>query len=256
MHYKFLKKLIGAFGYKLIDKNLVKNERLISNYTYLTIDKILEGLFSNQEVNSVIQIGSNDGKRFDNLNYYINKYNPKAIFVEPIKSNYDELKKNYPNHKNFTFENLAISVDNEINELFKVKESKLHLYDDHILGITSFDFNHLIRHGVSRSHIQKEKVDSISITNLLKKHFINNFDLLFVDTEGYDANIVFDFLDNSEIKPIIFFEYIHTKNQILDKLLKLLKKRKYSMFKVEENIFCLPKEKKIDLNYLINNPIV
>ena len=41
MHYKFLKKIIGALGYKLIDKNLIKNERLISNCTHLTINKIL-----------------------------------------------------------------------------------------------------------------------------------------------------------------------------------------------------------------------
>ena len=65
MHYKFLKKIIGALGYKLIDKNLIKNERLISNCTHLTINKILTNLFNNKQVNSIIQIGSNDGIRFD-----------------------------------------------------------------------------------------------------------------------------------------------------------------------------------------------
>ena len=45
MHYKFLKKIIGVFGYKIIEKNLIKNERLISSHTYLTVDKILKDLF-------------------------------------------------------------------------------------------------------------------------------------------------------------------------------------------------------------------
>jgi len=247
MHYKFLKKILGAIGYKIIDKNLIKNDRLISNYTYLTINRILKDLFDNQLVNYIIQIGSNDGERFDDLNYFIKKFNPKTVFVEPIKSNFDELKKNYPDHKNFIFENLAISVDNEINQLFKVKTSKLHLYDDHVIGITSFDYNHLVKHGVSKNHIESENVKSISMENLLKKHSINNFDLLYIDTEGYDANIVFNFLSNSEIKPIIIFEYIHTKNQVLSDVLKLLKDKKYILFRIEENILCIPKEKKLEL---------
>ena len=249
MHYKFLKKIIGALGYKIIDKNLVKNERLISNYSYLTINKILKDLFFNNQIKSVIQIGANDGKRFDNLNFFIKKFKHFTIFVEPIKSNFDDLKKNYPNNENFIFENTAISVNNEINELFKVKKSKLHLYDEHILGITSFNKKHLIKHGVKKSHIEKEKVESISINNLIKKHMLNNLDLLFIDTEGYDANIVFDFLINSDIRPIILFEYIHTDSKILGKTLKLLKSKNYILFKVEENIFGLPEEKKIILKF-------
>lgn len=247
MHYKFIKKIIGAFGYKLIDKNLIKNERLISNNTHLTINKILTNLFNDSQINSIIQIGSNDGVRFDNLNYFILKYNPSIIFVEPIKANFENLIKNYTIKKNFTFENSAISVNNEINELFKVKDSKVSLYDNHILGITSFNKDHLIKHGVSRGHITKEIVNSISIKDLLMKYSIKNFDLLFVDTEGYDANIVFDFLNNSNIRPIILFEYIHSENQSLNKALKLLKIKKYIIFKIEENIFCLPEEKKITI---------
>ena len=244
MHYKFLKKVIGAVGYKIIDKNLIKNERIISNYTYLTITKILKDLFNQNLIKSVIQIGSNDGQRFDNLNYFIKKYKPKAIFVEPIRSNFEDLKNNYVNHDNLNFVNAAISVNNEIQELFKVKQSKLHLYDEHVIGITSFDKKHLIKHGVSKNHIEIEKVESISIINLLKKHSINNFDLLFIDTEGYDSNIVLDFLMNSEIRPIIIFEYIHTNFESLNKTLELLKNKKYILFKIEENIICIPDENK------------
>tara|TARA_B100002019_G_scaffold76724_1_gene66246 strand:- start:1106 stop:1852 length:747 start_codon:yes stop_codon:yes gene_type:complete len=247
MHYKFLKKIIGAFGYKLIDKNLVKNDRLISKYTHLTINNILTNLFNSNKVNSIIQIGSNDGIRFDKLNYFIKKHNPFAIFVEPIITNFESLKKNYSLKKNFIFENSAISVNDEFSELFKVKESCLHLYDDHIIGVTSFDQKHLIKHGVNKNHITKEVVNSISIKELLMKHSIENFDLLYMDTEGYDAKIVIDFFKNSQIRPIILFEYIHTKNQSLNEALKLLEKNKYVFFKVEENIFGFPEENKIKI---------
>lgn len=243
MHYKFLKKIIGALGYKLIDKNLVKNERLLSDFTYPKFNKILDKLFISNQINSVIQIGSNDGKRFDELSDYIESYNPKVIFVEPIKFYFDDLKKNYSNKKNFTFENLAISVDNEINVLFKVKNSKIHLYDEYVLGITSFDKNHLIKHGVNKNHIETVKVETISISDLLKKHAIDNFDLLSIDTEGYDCNIVIDFLTKSKIRPIIIFEYIHSKHLILKNALEILKKQKYNLVKINENILSFPEEK-------------
>ena len=243
MHYKFLKKIAGIFGFKLIEKNLIKNERLLSNYSFLNIEKFMDKIFSSNQINFVIQIGSNDGQRFDNLNYFIKKFQPKAIFVEPILSNFNELIKNYSNQKNLIFENLAISVNNEINKLFKVKDSKLHLYDDHVIGITSFNINHLIKHGIKKKHIELENVESISILDLLKKHSVNDFDLLTIDTEGYDANIVNDFLSNSKIRPIIIFEYIHCENNQLAKSLELLEARKYSIIKIEENIFCCPDEK-------------
>ena len=34
--------------------------------------------------------------------------------------------------------------------------------------------------------------------------------MLFVDAEGYDVNIINDFLLNLNLRPIIIFEYIHS----------------------------------------------
>ena len=45
MHNKLLKKIAGIFGYKLVDKNYIKNNRVIESNTFLTIDKILNSLF-------------------------------------------------------------------------------------------------------------------------------------------------------------------------------------------------------------------
>ena len=119
MLYKFLKKIMGILGYKIIEKNLIKNDRLLSKYSFLNTKRVLEKIFSTNQINFVIQIGSNDGKRFDDLNEFIKKFSPKTIFVEPILSNFNELKKNYLNQKYLIFENLAISVNNEINRLYK-----------------------------------------------------------------------------------------------------------------------------------------
>ena len=251
MRHKLLKKLIGALGYKLINKNGVKNERLLGNYNYLNLPKVLEHLTKNKLVQSIIQIGANDGDRFDDLNIYIKKYKIKSILVEPIKENFEELKNNYNNFENIIFENSAISVGNEISFLYKVKSNYLDQYGEHIKGISSFNKNHLINHGVKNSHIEKQIINSLSINELLNKHKVENFDLLFLDAEGYDGNILNDFLTNNFIKPYIIFEYIHIDNKVFEILIQKLIKQKYKFFNINENIICVPEEK----DFLFFNPI-
>lgn len=157
MKNKILNKIVGWFNYKLIEKDLVKNNRIISKETYLNTYLILELLFSKKYIKSLIQIGANDGKRFDILNLFIKKYKPKSLLVEPIKKNFEELKLNYKSYSNVIFENSAITKDDEIIELYKVKEKYLKKYDEHIKGITSFNKNHLLKHGVKKKSFNKRK---------------------------------------------------------------------------------------------------
>ena len=246
MYFKLLKKIVSIFGLKIISKNLVKVEREINNNNCLTLDKFLQNIFQKQIISGLIQIGANDGLRFDNINKYIKQYKTKSILVEPIKEYFDQLKKNYIDCENIFFENLAISVNDQINYLYKVKTNDLGKYDEHIKGISSFDFNHLIKHGVKRKHITKEKIESISIVKLFEKY---NFDinLLFIDAEGYDANIAIDLLQNSYFKPIIVIEYVHVPLSTIKNLNNLLTEKNYRYFRINENLICIPKNITISL---------
>jgi len=246
MFFKLIKKIINTFGYKLIEKNWVKNERLISVKTFFKLEAFLENLFLSHQINTIIQIGANDGVRFDSLNKEIKKHMPKVILVEPIKSNFEELKINYDKQDNIFFENSAISVDDEINYLYKVKESALNKYDEHIIGLTSFNKSHLIKHGVKKRDIVIEKISPISIINLLNKYKISQFDLLFIDAEGYDGKILNDFLDNCKIRPFIIFEYVHVEHSILQKVLNKLIEKEYLFFRIDENVISFPIEKKLN----------
>ena len=122
-----------------------------------------------------------------------------------------------------------------------LKKKNLSNYSDHVQGINSFDKNHLIKHGVKPKHIVKKKIKCISIKDLLEKYKINKLDLLFVDAEGYDANIVFDFLKNSDQEPIIIFEFIHAETETLKNLINSFKNKKFKFFSINENLICLPK---------------
>ena len=248
MNNKILKKILGLFGYKAIDKYLIKNNRLLSEKSFLSIDRLLKNLFSQKIINSLIQIGANDGEKFDTINSFIKEYKPQCLLVEPIIENYEKLKKNYENFNSIKFDNSAISVNKEINYLYKVNPNKILNYGRHIPGITSFDKNHLIKHGVKKKDIIKESVKSISIKDLIYKHKLNTFDLLFIDAEGYDGNIVIDFLSTVSLRPIIIFEYIHIENEIFNKLVTQLERNNYVFFSINENMVCFPDEKKSHIN--------
>ena len=153
MTSKILKKIIGILGYKLVEKNLIKNNRLINSKSILNLNFILKKIFDNQKIKYLIQIGANDGSRFDELNKFIKEYKIKSILVEPINEYFVNLKKNYHNFENVHFENSAITVGNKEKEIFVVNNKNLKDYGEHIKGINSFDKNHLIKHGVKSNHI-------------------------------------------------------------------------------------------------------
>ena len=242
MSHKFIKKIAGALGFKLIDKTLYKNEGLIANKSYLKIDKLLKILFEERKINNLIQIGANDGQRFDILNFYIKKYQTKSLLVEPIKENFEKLKQNYQDCNFVSFDNSAISVGDEISYLYKVKNQYIKNYSDHIPGITSFDKNHLIKHGVKNNHIVRESVNSISVKDLISKNNLNSLDLLFIDAEGYDGKIAIDFLSTTSIFPIIILEYIHIDSDIFKDLINLLDAKKYNILSLNENLICYPEK--------------
>ena len=114
--------------------------------------------------------------------------------------------------------------------------------------------NHLIKHGVSKSHIIKENINSITINDLLKKYSVNKLDLLLIDAEGYDGDIVIDFLYNINLRPTIIFEYIHISHKTFKKLIELLVLKKYDFYRLDENVICFPAELKKTKNILINYP--
>ena len=242
MTNKLLKKIVGAFDYKLVEKNLIKNNRLIHSKSILNLNLILKKIFDNQKIKCLIQIGANDGSRFDELNIFIKKYKIKSVLVEPINEYFEDLKRNYKNFENVYFENSAITVGTKEKEIFVVNNKNLDDYDEHIKGISSFDKNHLIKHGVKSNHILKKKINCISILNLLKKYNISNLDILFIDAEGYDGDILIDFFSSSTQEPILIFEYIHIENKIFKDLVSILTNKKYSYFNINENLICLPKK--------------
>jgi FkbM family methyltransferase len=245
---KFLKKFCGIFGYKLLPKNYIRNKNYLSKFSSLSLEKIISKLVEGKIISSLIQIGANDGVSHDHLHNIIKKFKLESLLLEPIKKYFLLLEKNYSNYKNVKLENSALSTNSEILFLYKVNPKYFNKYGTLSNGISSFYKEHLLKHGIKEKHIIQENVNQISFEKLIKKYNISNFDLLLVDTEGYDCYIVNDFFFKiKNIRPIIIFEWSHIKNIELENTLKIIIKNNYSFFPIGDDIFCFPIEKTISL---------
>ena len=243
---KILKKFLGILGYKLLPKYYIKNKNYLLKFSCLNLDKIILSLAERKIVNSLIQIGANDGMSHDYLHEAIKKFHLESLLLEPIKQSFLSLKNNYSNYDNIKFENSALSINNEILFLYKVNPDYFYKYGTVTNGISSFYKEHLIKHGIKKKHIIQEKINQISFVELLTKYNIRNFDLLVVDAEGYDCNIINDFfLKINWIRPIIVFEWSHLKQSQLQSTLNKMLANNYAFFPVDNDVFCYPVEKRI-----------
>jgi len=166
---KILKKFCGIFGYKLLPKNYIKNKNYLLNFSSLKLESIILNLAEKKIINSLIQIGANDGVSHDHLHKIIKKFRLQSLLLEPIKKYFLDLQNNYAAYDNVKLENSALSINNEIFFLYKVNPEHFDKYGTLSSGISSFNKEHLLKHGIKKKHIVQEKVNQISFDELLNK---------------------------------------------------------------------------------------
>lgn len=90
-----------------------------------------------------IQIGANDGVRYDPIYNIVNKLNIKGLVIEPINDYYVELVRNYSGNKNIKTVNKAIYSEDKVITMFRVRSQQN--LPDWSNGIASLDPNHYKR---------------------------------------------------------------------------------------------------------------
>ena len=226
--YTFIKNVISHFRIQKPTKRDLLNKK---------IHKLILKKFKYKKNVFFIQIGSNDGKKFDPIHdLIINNNEWNGIFVEPVPRIFEKLKMNYNFSDRFIFINKAIS-NNKGEKLFYYVSEKAKIDLDENLPswydqLGSFDKTHILKHlnGVLEPYIIEEMVETISLKDLFVNNNIKKIDLIHIDTEGYDFKILKQ-IDFNKYRPlVILFENIHlTKNEL--KLSEsLLNKYNYDIF--------------------------
>ena len=153
-----------------------------------------------------VQIGANDGKKWDPIFKYVNFLKISGIALEPVKEIYKKLVLNYKNNQQVKLINKAIHNTEKEAILYKVNPEIKNI-PDWTEGTASFLKSHHQLSGFDETMLIEEKVSCISFNELILQEKISTISLLQIDTEGYDFEII-NSINFDVIKPrIISFEH-------------------------------------------------
>lgn len=158
---------------------------------------------------SFVQVGANDGIRFDPLNEFIRStyFDLSGLVVEPVPRYFRSLQETYSASPKIVPVNVAIHNTVRQTSLFVVDERSESQLPEWALGIASFSRSHLVRPELPEDCIQEITVQCMSITELCRRYELTKLDLLQIDAEGYDSEIIRS-IDFSKLRPnLIHFEH-------------------------------------------------
>lgn len=161
-----------------------------------------------------VQIGANNGVRFDPLYSLVKHYHLPGLLVEPLPDMFEELKRNYQSESQLRFENVAVSRESGQTFLYRFHSDAS--IGEAAQGMASFDDTLIRRKALQEDWqpwITREEVVTMSYSGLLEKHRIDAIALLQVDVEGFDFEIVKMALSHDVHPDIINFEFKHLSKE-------------------------------------------
>jgi FkbM family methyltransferase len=182
-----------------------------------------------------IQIGANDGKRFDPIYEFAasRRFDFSGLVVEPVPRFFRDLQKAYRDKPGIKPVNAAIHNTLEEATLYVVSEKYDSKVPEWALGTASFNKNHVIKTEVPEEYVEAIQVPCVSLSGLMDREGMNRIDLLQIDTEGYDSEIVRS-IDFTKTRPsMIHFEHGIADGVMgqpeMDELIKLLNEQGYQV---------------------------
>ena len=194
---ELVKRVLRSLSYRLGYQNL-DHLSLLLNSRLRKVDEFF-----------IIQIGANDGTTYDPIHDFIvtNRSRVKGIMLEPLRDFYEQLVRTYGRYPGIQALPLAIHNSEKTMLLHRVDPERLSTLPSFVKGIASFDADYHTKSNTPSDAIVAERVNCITMSELIANYGVKKIDLLCVDTEGYDAEIL-RALDFDNIRPaIIMFEH-------------------------------------------------
>jgi FkbM family methyltransferase len=180
----------------------------------------------------IFQIGVFDGCFSDALEPILSKPgNYKAVLVEPQPIAFKSMLQKYVERADLICENCAVADKDGEVVLFTSPDS-------------STPFASILRS--QRERVAQEsgsvvelKVPALTAKSLLEKHGFENVDILMIDTEGYDFQVLNQFLKACKMFPkLIQLESYHLDKHDRVKLRVTLEERGYGFIDVGQDTVC------------------
>jgi FkbM family methyltransferase len=173
----------------------------------------LKSLAQRNEPIFFINIGANDGLAGDPLREFIVTRKWSGILVEPVDYVFQRLTKAYRAFppSRIKLENAAIAEITGTKKFWHLKQTGglPPGYDQ----IGSFDKSHVLKHRdmfpTLENYLVSKEIPCITFADLLRKHGGQIPDLVFIDTEGFDYEVIKQIDLKTNPPKIIIFENAH-----------------------------------------------
>jgi FkbM family methyltransferase len=184
-----------------------------------------------------LNIGANDGIAGNPLTEFILTRKWTGVMVEPVPHVFKRLKLAYGSCPRVKLINCAIGTQSGSQDFFFLRKNRVLPpgYDQ----IGSFDRQQVLKEcphfgSEAESFIESQSVLVKTLAEVAPK----NYDVLLVDTEGYDAKIASQ-VDFKNPPKLIIYEHIHVKNSENESLRALLQSHGYRLEIEEGNTVAL-----------------
>jgi FkbM family methyltransferase len=196
-----------------------------------------------------VQIGAHNGITNDSLYSCVRSLGLRGLLIEPQPDPFQALQQNYAGCDGLILENVAIGHHTGSQPLYTIRRDLDFL--QYANQAASFDRNHVqrlltahVNGGMSRSVrrrmrdlavreedcIEAQEVRTYRFEELLQKHRISGYDLLQIDTEGFDYEVI-RLAAIGRYKPsMINYEHIHLPPATQKECRTYLGKLGYQMF--------------------------
>lgn len=194
--------------------------RATPSTTPATLGQAVAHRLEKKQTIQFIHIGSHDGLHNDSVHEMAAKdARWRGIFVEPVPYLFARLVSNYKRiaraDERFVFENVAIGTNCGTSKFYFVDEAARSVLGDSTPvpydQIGSFDRNHIVKHwdGLLEPYIVEAELPTMTVQGLLDKHHVQHIDVVYVDTEGFDDQVVAQ-IDLKHYRPsVIVYEHFH-----------------------------------------------
>lgn len=205
------------------------------------MESVLENISNNHQNLVIFQIGANDGQSNDPIANLLRKNKWTGILVEPLPHTFSVLKVNTSDLTDrFKLYNCAIDrvVGKRIIYEIEYQDWMPHFFKELASFSKTFSKNMLLEKKLISPENAKKldecivetEIDTETIDTVLEKSNLNKVDGYFIDTEGYDYEII-KLINFEDKKPeLIFFEHVHINTADYKKCLKLLKNYGYRLY--------------------------
>jgi len=193
-----------------------------------------------------VEVGSNDGEKYDHLSSMIHAGGWGGIMVEPVPYVFERLRQNYGNTPGVILENVAIADRDSplpFYHLAQLDEQEKGAVPDWYDAIGSFVLETIMDHRDKIPDLERRvvrtEVPCVTFQTLCAKNGVKRVDLILIDTEGYDWEVIKN-IDFALHRPrLLVYEHFHLSSEVRGECRRYVESLGYETMEEGFDTFCL-----------------